>query len=117
MEIFLNIAAYITACSTIIVAMNKLIDNKLRAVYVQMDKYEAKKDDRDRKKIRLQIVSFASSLHRGEKHTREEFEAIFELINIYEEIIEKRNLKNNYFEEELLFIRKCYENLDKMTNL
>ena len=117
MDIFLNIAAYVTACTTIIATMNKLIDKKLDKVYKQMDMYEAKKDDRDRKKIRLQIVSFASSLHRGEKHTREEFEAIFELINIYEEIIEKRQLKNNYFEEELLFIQKCYENLDKMTNL
>lgn len=117
MDILVNIAGYITACGTIIAAMNKLIDKKIDAVYVQMDKYDAKKDDRDRKKIRFQIVSFSSSLRKGEKHTREEFEAMFELINIYEEIIEKRNLKNNYFEEELLFIQKCYENLDKLTNL
>jgi hypothetical protein len=117
MDIIITIGAYITAIGTIIGAINKILDNKLKTVYKVIDEHEETIDDRDRKKIRFQIVSFSASLHHGEKHTREEFEAIFELINIYENIINKRNLTNNYFEEELKYIKKSYESLDKVANM
>lgn len=117
MEIIITIAAYITAITTIIGAINKLLDKKLEKVYDAMNDHEKIIDDRDRKKIRFQIVSFSSSLHKGEIHTRDEFEAMFELINIYEDIINNRKMTNNYFEEELKYIRKSYESLDKMANM
>ena len=116
MDMIITIGAYVTAIGTIIGAVNKLLDKKLEKVYRVIETHEKTIDDRDRKKIRFQIVSFASSLHQGEKHTRDEYEAMFELINIYESIIEQRNLKNNYFEEELKYIQKCYESLDKSYN-
>lgn len=116
MDIIITIGTYITAIGTIIGAINKLLDKKLEKVYNTIENHEKKRDDRDRKKLRFQIVSFASSLHQGEIRTRDEYEAMFELINIYESIIEQRNLKNNYFEEELKYIQKCYESLDKGYN-
>ena len=117
MDMVITIGAYITAIGTIIGAVNKLLDKKLDKVYDVINKHEETIDDRDRKKIRFQIVAFSSSLHKGEKHTREEFEAMFELINIYEDIINKRKMTNNYFEEELKYIRKSYESLDKVANM
>lgn len=117
MQLILHIATYLGAIVSIVTVLTKVIDSKLTPIDNKIDSLSAQNDDRDRKKLRLDITSFASSLHRGEAHTREEFEAIFELVDIYEDIIDKRKLKNNYFQEEVTFIRKCYEKLDKLTNM
>ena len=105
MNILLQIAEFITALGVVTGAVTasvaKLFDNKLRPIH-----------DRDRKQLRFEIVGFASELHQGVPHTRDEFLAIFELIDDYKDICEQLGIKNHVFEEECKYIDACFQKLD-----
>lgn len=105
LQLLTTIAAYITALSTIVgavtLAMSRLFDIKLRPL-----------TNRDRMQLRFEIVAFASELHKGVPHTRDEYLAIFELIDEYRYICESLQIKNHVFEEECAYIDKCFQNLD-----
>jgi len=101
----INIAEYISAIlvivSAVTAAVAKVFDIKLKPL-----------TNRDRKQLRFQIVSFASELHRGIAHTRDEYLAVFELIDEYKDICKTLNIQNHVFEEECKYIDKCFQNLD-----
>lgn len=89
----------ITAATT--AAVSKVFDTKMKPL-----------TNRDRMQLRFQIVSFASDLHKGVPHTRDEYLSVFELIDEYKDICEKLKLKNHLFEEECEYIDKCFQNMD-----
>lgn len=101
----LNIAEFITAIGIIVgmvtSSVSKLFDIKLRPL-----------TNRDRKQIRFEIVSFASELHKGIPHTRDEYLAVFELIDEYKDICEQLDIKNHVFEEECEYIDSCFQKMD-----
>lgn len=105
MSLVLNIAEFITAVGIIVglitKSTSKLFDVKLRPL-----------TNRDRMQIRFEIVSFASELHKGIAHTRDEYLAVFDLIDEYKDICEQLGIKNHVFEEECEYIDKCFQNLD-----
>lgn len=100
-----TIAGYITSLGVITGAItwaiSKVFDVKLRPIH-----------NRDRMQLRYEIVGFASDLHKGKAHTRDEFLAIFEIIDEYKLICEQLDIKNHVFEEECKYIDNCFQNLD-----
>lgn len=101
MTLILTIAGYIGAITTIVGAVAWVLKSMLKDLYSQ-----------NRMQFRFNIVTFASDLHKGVPKTRDEYLSIFEQIDVYKEICEKYNIKNHLFEEEMIFIDKCYNNLN-----
>lgn len=101
----LTIASYITAITTIVttvtVAISKVFDTKLKPL-----------TNRDRMQLRYEICHFASRLHQGIPHTRDEYLAIFELISEYKQICKDLHIENHVFEEECDYIHNCYQRLN-----
>lgn len=58
--------------------------------------------------IRAEILSFATSCKRGEKHTVKQFMRIFNLHKIYDELIEEKGLENGVMEIEYAYIVRVY---------
>ena len=100
------IIALILSLSTlggiIIKAFNKILDSKLKGLY-----------DNDRVQYRLEICNFASSLRRGVIKTRDEFQAIYDIYEKYEEIVSRFKLKNHYIEIEIEYIKEQHKNLNE----
>lgn len=98
MEQIISIAGWITAIITIVTAISKILDAKLKGLY-----------DNERLQYRYEICSFAGDLRNDIKKTREEFEAIFEMYDKYEALIEKLKQKNSYIDSEMLYIQEQYK--------
>lgn len=105
LSVILSIAEFIGAVGIIVGAMTKTVE-------VVFDKKLKPLTNRDRMQLRFEIVSFASELHKGVPHTRDEYLAIFELIDEYKMICEQLEIKNHVFEEECKYIDNCFQNLD-----
>lgn len=101
-NIIILIASLITAITTIMIALKKMLNKMFEPINTKIDNNE--KDN-----LRYKILSFANSLRNGNKHTRQEFETIFFFYDKYEIIINRLNQKNGYLEEEMEFIKNCYE--------
>ena len=106
LDIIIKIATFIGAVGGILAPitaiLNKLLNKKLNPLM-------SKIDNNEKDRLRFEILSFANSLRNGNKHTRQEFETIFFFYDKYETIINELKQKNGYLEEEMEFIKKCYE--------
>lgn len=98
METIVTIASWTTAMGVVLGAMSKMLDVKLKGLY-----------DNERLQYRYEICSFAGDLRNGIKKTREEFEAVFEMYDKYEVLIEKLKLKNSYINSEMAYISEQYK--------
>ena len=58
--------------------------------------------------IRKEIVDFSLSCQRGEHHTRDEFDRIFERVQKYHELLEKYKKENGKIDIEVKYIGKVY---------
>lgn len=58
--------------------------------------------------IRAHILDFANSCFNKRKHTKREFENIIDENSMYEELVEKYDIKNNVYKEDYEFILKVY---------
>lgn len=105
LDLMIYIASVITALGVIV----KYISTKIQKLFIPVNK---KIDNRDRRQLRYAIVEFASDLRKGESKTRQEFEAIYEFYDAYEEIIEELHIKNGYVDSEMHYIDECYRKLD-----
>ncbi len=65
--------------------------------------------DNQRLQYRYEICSFAGDLRNGIVKTREEFQAIFEMYDRYERIIEKLKQKNHFIDNEMAYIEQQYK--------
>ena len=101
----IEISKYIGAIGIIIGALNKCIDKTF-------DKKLKPITNRERMQLRFEIVSFASRLHKGVPHTRDEYLAVFELIDEYKNICKQLGIQNHVFEAECKYIDKCFQELD-----
>ena len=104
-NIIIEVSKYISALIIVLGAMKKVIDKtfdeKLRPL-----------TNRDRMQIRYEIVSFASDLHKSIPHTRDEYLAIFEMIDEYKAICKQLDIQNHVFEAECQYIDKRFQELD-----
>ncbi len=92
-----NWAVLIGDATVVIGALTVILDFKLRAFR-----------DNQRLQYRYEICSFAGDIRNGIKKTREEFQAIFEMHDRYEELIKKLKQKNSYIDNEMLYIQEQY---------
>lgn len=104
-DIVIEVSKFISAIVIVIGATTKVVDKTF-------DKKLRPLTNRDRMQLRFEIVSFASELHKGIPHTRDEYLAIFELIDEYKEICKQLQIENHVFEEECQYIDKCFQSLD-----
>ncbi len=95
------LAGIITSSTTVIAAISKLLDKKLKGLY-----------DNDRLQLRYEICDFAGDLRNGIPKIRGEYQAIFELIDRYKKLVKKLNVENNYINNEIAFIEKKYQELN-----
>lgn len=104
-DIIIDVSKFITALGVIVGCFNgivaKTFDKKLKPL-----------TNRDRMQLRFEIVSFASELHKGIPHTRDEYLAVFELIDEYKEICKQLGIQNHVFEAECQYIDKKFQELD-----
>lgn len=96
--------------------INKLFDKKLKPLEEKIDKHKQEAVEEKMTELRYQIVSFASSLRKGEEKTIYEFSAIFKFIDDYDKDVKRLGINNNLFEEERLFIKEQYRKINKDTN-
>ena len=94
----ITIGGGITAVATIGASISKVLDVKLKGLY-----------DNQRLQYRYEICSFAGDLRNGIHKTREEFQAIFEMYDKYEALIEKLKLTNHYIDNEMAYISEQYK--------
>ena len=104
-NIIIEVSKYISAMIIVLGAMSKIIDTTF-------DKKLRPLTNRDRMQIRFEIVSFASELHKGIPHTRDEYLAVFELIDEYKDICKQLDIQNHVFEAECQYIDKRFQELD-----
>lgn len=98
MEKIIAIGGTITAIITIVASISKVLDVKLSGLY-----------NNQRLQYRYEICSFAGDLRNGIIKTREEFQAIFEMYDQYEALIEKLKQKNHYIDNEMAYISEQYK--------
>ena len=58
--------------------------------------------------IRTHILDFANSCYNKRKHTKREFDNIIDENDLYEELVEKHDVRNSVYKEEFDFILKVY---------
>ncbi len=92
------IAGNITSITVIVTTISKMLDLKFKSVY-----------DNQRLQLRYEICNFAGDLRNEIPKTREEFQAIFEMYDRYEMLIEKLKLKNHYIDNEMNYIKEQYK--------
>lgn len=92
--------------------VNKVFTKKLKPINDKIDRNEKKALSDQMNNLRYRVVSFASDLHKGIPKTQFEYSVIFQFANEYEEAVEKLNLSNHLFDEELRYIEECYRELD-----
>lgn len=115
MELLKTILSIIISVSTVLGIftgiINKLFNKKLNPIEEKIEKNRLDSVKEDMRMARFQVVRFASDLHKGEKKTRYEFEAVAELADTYEKAVEELGIKNSFFEEEEQYIKECYHKL------
>ena len=72
---------------------------------------EVKENEKDR--IRWEILAFANSCHKGDKHTKDEFSHIIELNDKYKKLLRQTKDSNGVFAAEYKYIYELYEKLNK----
>ena len=77
---------------------NKILNNKLKPFH-----------DNQRLQYRYAICNFAGDLRNGIKKTREEYQAIYEMHDKYEDLIKQLGLKNHYIDNEMIYIDEQYK--------
>lgn len=81
--------------------MSKILDVKLKGLY-----------DNQRLQYRYEICSFAGDLRNNIEKTREEYQAVFEMYDKYEALIDKLKQKNSYIDSEMQYIKEQYKKLN-----
>lgn len=91
--------------------INKMFSKKLKPLEDRIEQEHTDSIKKDMSQLRYTVVSFASDLHNGIPKTRFEFDAIFQFIAEYENIIKQLKIKNGLFEEEVVYIKQKYHEL------
>lgn len=91
--------------------INKIFNKKLKPIEDKIDANEKENLDDKMQQWRFECVTFASNLRKGVQYSIYEFQAIFVFADKYEDAVKRLGVTNNLFEEELLFIKKKYQEL------
>jgi len=75
----------------------------------RLNEIEKKQDMQTADRIRTHIFNFAEDLRRGNTRTKGEFDTVMKEDEVYEEIIERYDIKNNVYAHAIKFINKKYD--------
>ena len=81
------------------------LTNKITSIETEM-----RENEKDR--IRWEILDFANSCHKDEKHSKDEFDHIIALNKKYQRLLKLTKDENGVFELEYEFISKLYKQND-----
>lgn len=85
------------------------LSKKLEDQGKKIDQQHDAQDDNEIDRIRWEILAFANSCKKKEKHTLDEFDHIIELNQKYHNLLDRRNLKNGKIDLEYNYIVKIYK--------
>lgn len=91
--------------------VNKSFSKRLKPIEDRLTKDERDNMKNHMNNLRYRVVTFANDLHKGIEHSKYEYSIIFQFINDYEDCIEKLEVSNHLFDEEVRYIEKCYREL------
>jgi len=78
------------------------MQNKLKEI-------EKKQDLQTADRIRTHVLNFAEDLRRGNTRTKEDFDLLLKEDELYEELMEKHEIKNNVYAHAIKFVNKKYD--------
>ena len=91
--------------------MNADILTRINEVETQLEKQDAKIDNNEKDRIRFEILDFARTCRKHEKHTKEEFDHIFEQYDKYEVILASLEQPNGKVTQAMHFISEVYQKI------
>lgn len=87
------------------------IKSKMDTVLTSLDNIMENADQREARRLRREILKFGDNIRNGKSFSKDAFQDIMESNEEYEKIISRRNLKNGFTEQEMIFIVKKYHEL------
>jgi len=87
------------------------IKGKIDDVLDVLDSIKENADQREARRLRREILKFGDNIRNGKTFSKDAFQDIIESNEEYENIIKRRNLKNGFTEQEMVFIVKKYHEL------
>ena len=84
----------------------KELSDKVDSKFSENDK---RSDEKEAKRLRASIISFADSCRIGNKHTQNHFENVFRDCSDYMEYCEKYNIPNHFVEADMKYITEVYD--------
>ena len=87
------------------------INGKIDDVLAALDSIKEDADQREARRLRREILKFGDNIRNGKTFSRDAFQDIMESNEEYENIIKRREIKNGFTEQEMIFIVKKYHEL------
>ena len=87
------------------------IKSKIDTVIDGLDEIRENADQREARRLRREILKFSDGIRSGKMYSRDAFQDIMESNEEYERIIEIRNIKNGFTEQEMAYVIKKYHEL------
>ena len=87
------------------------IKGKMDIILVSLDSIKEEADQREARRLRREILKFSDGIRNGKTYSRDAFQDIMESNEEYERIITKRDIKNGFTEQEMMYIVKKYHEL------
>ena len=90
-------------------ANNKAIIELDKKVERKFDEKQKDDDEKESKRLRANIISFADSCRVGNHHTQSHFENIMRDYSDYEHYCKKHDIPNHFIDSEYKYIEKVYQ--------
>lgn len=87
------------------------INGKVDEVLASLGTIREDADQREARRLRREILKFGDNIRNGKTFSKDAFQDIIESNEEYENIIARRNIKNGFTEQEMIFIVKKYHEL------
>lgn len=97
----------ITQLNTDVKEINVKVDKVIDTLDTIMDDA----DQREARRLRREILKFGDNIRNGKTYSKDAFQDIIESNEEYERIINRRDIKNGFTEQEMVYIIKKYHEL------
>ena len=87
------------------------INKKVDTVINSLEDIKNDADQREARRLRREILKFGDNIRNGKNFSRDAFQDIMESNEEYKNIIARRDIKNGFTEQEMMFIVKKYHEL------
>lgn len=84
-------------------------NHNCQTMQTRLNEIEKKQDMQNADRIRTHVLNFAEDLRRGNSRTKEDFDLLLKEDELYEELMEKHDIKNNVYVHAIKFVNKKYD--------